>query len=49
MERENKLPTLEEITFTILPLLRNGTTPEKQTISKVLEDVGEHVVDEKWL
>jgi 16S rRNA G966 N2-methylase RsmD len=48
MERENKLPTFDEITFTILPLLRNGTTPEKQTISRVLEDIGEHVGDEKW-
>jgi hypothetical protein len=48
MERENKLPTVDEITFTILPLLRNGTTPEKQTISKVLEDIGEHVGENKW-
>lgn len=48
MERENKLPTFDEITFTILPLLKNGITPENQTISKVLEDIGEHVGDEKW-
>lgn len=48
MERENKLPTFDEITFTILPLLRNGVTPENQTISKVLEDIGEHVGENKW-
>lgn len=43
MERENKLPTFDEITFHIIPLLKNGTTPENQTISKVLEDIGEHL------
>jgi hypothetical protein len=48
MERENKLPTFDEITFHILPLLKNGTTPENQTISKVLEDIGEHIGENKW-
>jgi 16S rRNA G966 N2-methylase RsmD len=48
MERENKLPTFDEITFHILPLLKNGHTPENQTISKVLEDIGEHIGENKW-
>lgn len=48
MEREGKNPTFDEITFTILPLLKNGTTPENQTISKVLEDIGEHIGEDKW-
>ncbi len=47
-ERENKNPTLEDITFNIMPLLKNGITPENQTILKVLEDIGEHVGEDRW-
>ncbi|MBC7614480.1 MAG: type I restriction enzyme HsdR N-terminal domain-containing protein [Pedobacter sp.] len=48
MERENTNPTFDEIIMNILPLLKNGTTPEKQTILKVLEDIGEHVGNNLW-
>ncbi|TAL68060.1 MAG: DNA methylase [Bacteroidetes bacterium] len=48
MERENKNPAFEEIVFNILPLLKNGDTPENQTILNVLEDIGEHIGDGKW-
>ena len=48
MEREGKNPTFDEIVFNILPLLKNGITPENQTILKVLEDVGEHIGHDRW-
>jgi hypothetical protein len=39
MERQNKTAEFDEIVLNILPLLKNGTTPEKQTILNVLEDI----------
>lgn len=48
MEREEKNPTFDEIVFNILPLLKNGITPENQTILKVLEDIGEHIGHDRW-
>jgi len=48
MEIEKKTPSFDEIILNIMPLLRNGSTPEHQTISKVLEDVGERVGINSW-
>ena len=48
MERENKAPTFDEIIFAILPLLKNGVTPEHQTILSVLEDIGEKTGHDSW-
>lgn len=48
MELEEKNPTFDEIVFNILPLLKNGITPENQTILKVLEDIGEHIGHDRW-
>jgi hypothetical protein len=48
MERENKTSTLNDIVFAILPLLKNGITPEHQTILSVLEDIGERTGDNGW-
>jgi 16S rRNA G966 N2-methylase RsmD len=48
MEREHTYPTFDDIVFNILPLLKNGTTPENQTILNVLEDIGEHTGEDKW-
>ena len=48
MDREGKAPTFDEITKHILPLLRNGATPEKHTILSVLEDVADRVGHESW-
>jgi len=48
MERENKTPDFDEIVLAILPLLKNGTTPESQTISNVLEDIAERVGQDGW-
>lgn len=48
MERENKSPHFDEIVLNILPLLKNGITPEAQTILNVLEDIGEHMGHDSW-
>ncbi len=48
MEREGKNPHFDDIVFSILPLLKNGKTPEKQTILGILEDIAEHVGEDKW-
>lgn len=47
-KRENHHPSFDEIVLNILPLLRNGTTPEDQTILSVLENIAEHVGDNCW-
>jgi hypothetical protein len=48
MERENKVPTFNDAVFAILPLLKNGVTPERQTILSILEDIAERVVEDGW-
>ncbi|HEX2786925.1 MAG TPA: DNA methyltransferase [Ignavibacteria bacterium] len=45
---ENKFPTLEQIVFHIMPLLRNGVTPEHQTILNVLETVAVRHGADTW-
>ena len=47
-EREGIFPTFDEIVLNILPLLRNGVTPENQTILSVLEVIAEHIGMERW-
>jgi len=47
-ENNKELPTTDEIILDIMPLLKNGITPENQTILKVLERIADHVGDEKW-
>jgi 16S rRNA G966 N2-methylase RsmD len=47
-EREKKYPTFDEIIFNIIPLLKNGITPEAQTVLKVLQDIGERTGDDRW-
>jgi hypothetical protein len=48
MERENKTPHFDEIILYIIPLLKNGITPENQTVLGVLEDIAEHVGEDCW-
>lgn len=48
IERENLSPSFDEVVLHILPLLKNGITPEKQTILSVLEDIAEHIGNDKW-
>jgi 16S rRNA G966 N2-methylase RsmD len=47
-ELEHKSPTFDEIVFNIIPLLRNGITPENQTILSVLETIGERTEKDRW-
>lgn len=48
MERESKTPHFDEIILYIIPLLKNGITPESQTVLGVLEDIAEHVGEDCW-
>jgi len=47
-EREGTFPTFDEIVLNILPLLKNGRTPENQTILNVLENIAEHIGQNRW-
>ena len=48
MEREKKNPSFDDIIKAIMPLLKNGLTPEHQTILSVLKDIGEEVGAGSW-
>lgn len=48
MERENKPVTFDEIILEVIPLLKNGTTPQNQTVLSVLEDIGQRSGDNYW-
>ena len=48
MELENKKAHFDEIVLYIMPLLKNGITPEKQTILNVLEDIAVRVDEDGW-
>jgi 16S rRNA G966 N2-methylase RsmD len=43
MELQGKTPTFNEIVYNIMPLLKNGVTPEQQTILTVLQDIAERI------
>jgi len=45
---EKKYPTFDEIIFHILPLLKNGDTPEDQTVLNVLESIADRVEGNRW-
>ncbi|PZU99953.1 MAG: DNA methylase [Pseudanabaena sp.] len=47
-ELEKKLSSFDQIVLHIIPLLKNGITPEEQTILNVLEDIAEPVGTEHW-
>lgn len=49
MARQNYHPTFDEIILNIMPLLKNGRTPEKQTILSVLEEVAIRIGDGRWM
>jgi hypothetical protein len=48
MENENKPAVFDDIVLNILPLLKNGTTPENQTILNVLETIAVRAGENKW-
>jgi len=45
---EQNTPTFDEIVLHIMPLLKNGVTPEHQTILTVLEEIAERVGEDGW-
>jgi hypothetical protein len=47
-DSENKIATFNEIILEIMQLLKNGTTPEDQTMLSVLEQIGERVGEDGW-
>lgn len=48
LELESTFPTFDEIELHIMPLLRNGSTPEHQTILNVLENEAVQIEGNKW-
>ncbi len=48
MKRERKTLRFDEIILYIMPLLKNGITPENQNILDVLEDIGERIGEDSW-
>ena len=47
-EREQNLPTFDQICWEIMPLLKNGITPQNQDVLQVLEILAERTEDNKW-
>lgn len=47
-ENKNIFPTTDELILDLMPLLKNGITPENQTILKVLERIAEHIGNDRW-
>ncbi len=45
---ENQYPHFDEIILHIIPLLKNGITPENQTVLSVLEDIAERTGNDCW-
>ena len=47
-ESHKEYPSTDDIILDIIPLLKNGITPEKQTIINVLITVAEEYETNKW-
>ncbi len=47
-EFENINPTTDDIILDIMPLLKNGLTPENQTILKILESIADEFGKNNW-
>ncbi|MGR9434773.1 DNA methyltransferase [Rhizobium leguminosarum] len=48
MEMQKIRPSFDDIVLSIMPLLKNGITPEHQTIQSVLEDIAEPAGVDRW-
>lgn len=48
MERQNHQPDFDELVLNIMPLLKNGVTPEEQTILQVLTDIADRTPGDGW-
>ena len=46
--RDCRYPTFDEMVLNIMPLLKNGDTPEHQTILNVLETIAERYLHDRW-
>lgn len=49
MAHQKYYPTFDDIVLNIMPLLKNGITPEEQTILRVLEDIAMRTTDDRWI
>ena len=48
LDHRNEYPTFDDVVLNIMPLLKNGVTPERQTIQNVLERVAERTGKDRW-
>ncbi|HEX8072645.1 MAG TPA: DNA methyltransferase [Pyrinomonadaceae bacterium] len=48
MAHQHRAPTFDEIVLHIMPLLKNGKTPERQTILSVLEALADRVGEDSY-
>ncbi|MDO5760089.1 MAG: DNA methyltransferase [Bacteroidota bacterium] len=48
MEREHRDVSFDEIIMDTIPLLKNGVTPEDQTVLTVLENIADRTSEGKW-
>ncbi len=46
--REGKPTHFSDIILEIMPLLKNGVTPDNQTILSVLENIADRVGEDSW-
>jgi DNA modification methylase len=47
-EHQNYYPTFDEIVLNIMPLLKNGITPQEQTILSVLKEIAVRTNEGRW-
>ena len=48
LEHRHEFPTFDEIVLNVMPLLKNGITPERQTILNVLQSIAERAGKDRW-
>ena len=48
MQHRNEHPKFDEIVLSVMPLLKNGITPEEQTILNVLETLATRDTAGRW-
>ena len=48
LELRGQYPTFDDVVLNIMPLLKNGVTPERQTIRNVLERAADHIGKDRW-
>ncbi len=48
LEREGEYSHIDDIYLEIMPLLKNGKTPQKQTILNVLQTIAVQTGEDQW-